>query len=30
VQEAGRLAAGVASDELRASLERAIARTLRG
>ena len=29
-EEAGRLAAGVASDELRASLERAIARTLRG
>jgi hypothetical protein len=28
-EEAGRLAAGVASDELRASLERAIARTLR-
>jgi predicted nucleic acid-binding Zn ribbon protein len=29
-EEAGRLTAGVASDELRASLERAIARTLRG
>jgi hypothetical protein len=29
VEEAGRLAAGVASDDLRASLERAIARTLR-
>jgi hypothetical protein len=28
-EEAGRLAAGVASEELRASLERAIARTLR-
>jgi hypothetical protein len=30
VEQAGRLAAGVGSEELRASLERAIARTLRG